>query len=85
MPCRFCGKVQTDPVRGASPWARAVSGNTQILVCPECQQEVRWRDELDRCAACGGTRLSKVMGSTVCRDCGNETPPGDERSQPTTL
>ena len=71
MPCHLCDKVQTDPVRGASPWARGVVEDEQILVCPDCQQrDASWTELLQRCPRCGGTRLSKVMGSVVCRSCG---------------
>jgi predicted amidophosphoribosyltransferase len=73
VPCYRCGRVQTDPVKGASPWARGVVKKEQILICPDCQQEhPQWTGELDRCPSCGGTRLSMVMGSLVCRQCGYE-------------
>lgn len=74
MPCHLCEKVQTDPVRGASPWARGVIEGEQVLVCPECQARDRaWTELLQRCPRCGGTRLSIVLGSVVCRQCGAET------------
>jgi hypothetical protein len=70
MPCYRCGRVQTDPAKGASPWARGVVRHEQILVCPVCQAEDRtWTEALDRCPRCGGTRLSLKIGSLSCRDC----------------
>jgi predicted amidophosphoribosyltransferase len=76
VPCYRCGRVQTDPPPGRpSPWARAVVRGEQILVCPECQStHPAWTDELDRCPRCGNTRLSIVMGSVLCRQCGNDWP-----------
>ena len=51
---------------------RAVSGGAQVLICPECQRERSdWADGLDRCSACGGTRLSAMLGEVVCRACGH--------------
>ena len=74
MPCHLCQKVQTDPVRGASPWARGVIEGEQILVCPDCQERDRaWTELLQHCPRCGGTRLSIVLGSLVCRECGAQT------------
>ncbi len=71
MPCYRCSKIQTDPVKGASPWARGVVRREQILMCPECQAtHAGWIEELDRCPRCGNTRLSMVMGSLSCRACG---------------
>jgi uncharacterized protein YbaR (Trm112 family) len=50
----------------------------QILICPDCQQEhPTWTAELDRCPNCGSTRLSIVMGSLVCRECGGDFPIDD--------
>jgi hypothetical protein len=40
-----------------------------VLVCPACQQNPSWRDDLDRCVVCGSTALLRRLGSTVCRDC----------------
>ena len=75
VPCYRCGRVQTDPVKGASPWGRGVVKDEQILVCPVCQQEhPGWVEELRHCEACGSTRLSMVMGSIVCRACGHDQP-----------
>ncbi|MFN2388093.1 MAG: hypothetical protein ABR575_00595 [Actinomycetota bacterium] len=75
MPCARCGMVQSDPVRGAAPWARAVVGGRQILVCPGCQSDdPAWADALDRCPRCDGTRLSVVLGSVVCRGCAHDWP-----------
>lgn len=71
MPCYRCSRIQTDPVKGASPWARGVVQKEQILICPECQkQHPTWPEELDRCPRCDSTRLSMVMGSISCRGCG---------------
>jgi Zn finger protein HypA/HybF involved in hydrogenase expression len=71
MPCYRCGKIQTDPVKGASPWARGVVDEKQILICPVCQtSDPHWIESLDRCPACRSTRLSVVIGSLSCRSCG---------------
>lgn len=71
MPCYRCDRIQTDPVKGASPWARGVIQQEQILICPDCQREhPQWTEELETCPRCGGTRLSMVMGSLSCRACG---------------
>ncbi len=71
MPCELCGKRQTDPAKGASPWARLVTGGRQVLLCPDCQAaDPTWRARSDRCPACGSTRLSVMLGSVVCRACG---------------
>ena len=81
MPCGECGKRQTDPVKGASPWARLVTGGVQVLLCPDCQAaDPLWRDRSDRCPTCGSTRLSVMLGSVVCRACGEiqaEIPPAE--------
>jgi hypothetical protein len=75
MPCHRCGRIQTDPVKGASPWARGVIDGEQVLVCPECQRtDPDWTDRLDRCPSCGSSRLSVVLGSIVCRACGHDRP-----------
>ena len=73
MPCHLCQKIQTDPVRGASPWARGVIQGEQVLVCPDCQQGGAWTQLLQHCPSCGGTRLSIVLGSVVCRECGAQS------------
>ena len=70
MPCYRCGRVQTDPARGASPWAVGVLGRDQVLVCPDCQSEPGWSDALSVCAVCGSPRLKIMLGSVVCRACG---------------
>jgi hypothetical protein len=75
MPCFRCSSRQTDPVRGASPWSRAVVGGVQVLVCPGCQQNAGWVDGLDRCARCGSHRLVKALGAVACRGCGFESWP----------
>ncbi|TQS29076.1 hypothetical protein [Microbispora sp. KK1-11] len=68
MPCYRCGARQTDPVRGASPWKRAVRHEAQVLVCPDCQ---RVHDlDLDTCASCGSIALICRLGEIECRSCG---------------
>ena len=70
MPCYRCERVQTDPLKGPSLWKRGVVDGEQILVCPQCQEDVPdWESALDRCPQCGSTRLTLVMGSLVCRNC----------------
>ena len=70
MPCFRCERVQTDPQKGAAPWARGVVSGEQILICPECQSsDPAWTEQLDRCPRCESTRVSLVMGSLVCRAC----------------
>jgi ribosomal protein L40E len=47
----------------------------QVLICPDCQAgDANWNAALDQCARCGSTRLSIVMGSVVCRQCGFDRP-----------
>lgn len=70
VPCYSCGRVQTDPAKGASPWAVAVVDSEQILVCPDCQARAGWDAPLRQCPSCGSTRLRMMMGSIVCRACG---------------
>src|SRR5437763_6870864 len=71
MPCVQCGKRQTDPAKGAPPWARLVTGGEQVLLCPDCQAaDPLWRNRSDHCPTCGSTRLSVMLGSVVCRACG---------------
>jgi ribosomal protein L37AE/L43A len=68
MPCHRCGRRQTDPVRGPSPWRRGVQGGQQVLVCPECQG-ADWTSDLDACPSCGSTALERRLGVTHCRVC----------------
>jgi Zn finger protein HypA/HybF involved in hydrogenase expression len=72
VPCFRCGKVQTDPAKGASPWVRGVVGTEQVLLCPECKEIPEALEELRKCPRCGATRLSVILGSLVCRACGYE-------------
>ncbi|HZG93506.1 MAG TPA: hypothetical protein VEZ46_02230 [Mycobacteriales bacterium] len=74
MPCYRCDKVQTDPVKGASPWRRGVIRDALVLVCPDCQRTAEWTVDLDRCAACASTALVRELGDTRCRDCGHVGP-----------
>jgi hypothetical protein len=70
MPCYRCGTRQTDPDRGQSPWKRGVRGDTQVLVCPQCQTGRDWTSDLERCGVCGSVRLARRLGEVECRDCG---------------
>ena len=70
MPCYRCGVRQTDPGRGQSPWKRGVLRQSQILICPECQDTVDWMSEMDRCSRCSSVHLVKRLGEVECRDCG---------------
>jgi hypothetical protein len=71
--CHLCGRPTYDPDKRERPWARGVWRGRQILVCPPCQNErSSWTEILDRCTACGSTRLSVMLGRVVCRACGNE-------------
>ncbi|TCJ35702.1 hypothetical protein E0504_27205 [Parafrankia sp. BMG5.11] len=70
MPCFRCSTRQTDPVRGASPWQRAVVGGEQVLVCPTCRPSPEWEKILDRCDRCASTHLAKALGTVFCRACG---------------
>jgi predicted amidophosphoribosyltransferase len=71
--CHLCGRPTYDPDKRERPWARGVAGGRQVLVCPVCQAErPGWGDALERCARCGSTRLSVMLGRVVCRACGNE-------------
>jgi rubredoxin len=48
-----------------------------VLVCPDCQRDrADWTAGLDRCGACGGTRLSVTLGEVVCRSCGHTVAAG---------
>jgi hypothetical protein len=70
--CALCGRATFDPGKRDRPWARAVSGGIQVLICPTCQEErPGWADGLDRCRRCGATRLSAMLGEVVCRACGH--------------
>jgi len=74
--CWRCGRPTYDPDKRSVPWARAVAGGRQVLICPPCQAEPGWADGLDRCASCGGTRLSIQLGDVVCRACGHTAKAG---------
>jgi hypothetical protein len=74
--CWRCGRPTYDPDKRSVPWARAVAGGRQVLICPSCQAEPGWADGLDRCASCGGTRLSIQLGDVVCRACGHTAKAG---------
>lgn len=70
--CFLCGRPTFDPERGGRPWVRAAAGGHQVLVCPRCQEDrPDWAVQLDRCEACGRTRLSVTLGQVVCRACGH--------------
>jgi hypothetical protein len=70
MPCYRCGTRQTDPEKGPSAWQRAVRDGQQVLICPGCQREPAWHEEVDRCRRCGSARLTSLLGEIRCRDCG---------------
>jgi hypothetical protein len=73
--CHLCGRPTYDPDKRERPWARAVAGGRQVLICPDCQRDrADWADGLDRCGACGATRLSAMLGQVVCRACGHAEP-----------
>jgi hypothetical protein len=78
MPCYHCGARQVDPVRGHSPWRRAVRDDQQVLVCPDCQAGTDWAAEVDKCPQCGGIRLVRRLGEVECRGCGAVVPPAAE-------
>lgn len=70
--CALCGRPTFDPDKRSTPWVRAVARGQQVLICPDCQRDrPDWATGLDRCAACGGTRLSAMLGEVVCRACGH--------------
>ncbi|NEE02074.1 hypothetical protein [Phytoactinopolyspora halotolerans] len=46
-----------------------MQADSQVLVCPECQQSSDWSAEVDHCPTCGGTNLVRRLGQTVCRTC----------------
>ena len=77
MPCYRCGTRQVDPARGPSPWKRGVRAAQQVLVCPDCQVSHDWQADLDRCAQCGSTRLTRRLGEVECHDCGFVAPPDE--------
>jgi ribosomal protein S27E len=71
VPCARCGRLQTDPAKGKSNWARAVIDKKQILLCPDCQREdPTWVESVSKCPKCGSIRLSMMLGDVVCRECG---------------
>jgi hypothetical protein len=73
--CSLCGRPTYDPGKRDAPWVRAVAGGRQVLICPKCVAErTDWAEGLDRCAACGGTRLSVTLGEVTCRACGHTEP-----------
>jgi hypothetical protein len=47
-----------------------VRSGEQVLVCPDCQRESAWADDLEKCPNCGSVSLARVLGDTVCRSCG---------------
>lgn len=70
--CFLCGRPTFDPDKRERPWVRAAIEGGQVLVCPTCQeQRPDWAVQLDRCEACGATRLSVTLGEVVCRECGH--------------
>lgn len=70
-----CGRPTYDPDKRERPWARAVREGRQVLVCPACQTAAPdWPSTVDRCEACGSTRLSVTLGELTCRQCGRVTP-----------
>jgi hypothetical protein len=81
--CWICSRPTYDPSKRERPWARAVSGGHQVLVCPACQDDhPSWSSRVDRCARCGGTRLSAMLGEVVCRACGEvQDPVGSRRDE----
>ena len=40
--CWRCGRPTYDPDKRSVPWARAVVGGRQVLICPACQAEPGW-------------------------------------------
>ena len=72
--CYRCDTIATDPGRGKSPWARAIVGGEQVLVCPSCQaDDPDWIREAESCRVCGSKRLAKTLGDVVCRACGHSS------------
>jgi ribosomal protein L37AE/L43A len=41
----------------------------QVLICPDCQRG-DWTAPLDHCPACGSAALSRSLGETRCKSCG---------------
>lgn len=85
MPCYCCGVRQTDPVRGASPWKRAVRRDKQVLVCPDCQRTTDWTVDVDRCTSCGSTMLISRLGEIECRECGTVRQAGSGDEEPSAV
>ncbi|WP_184987822.1 hypothetical protein [Sphaerisporangium rubeum] len=81
MPCYRCGIRQTDPIRGASPWRRAVHHDSQVLICPTCQTNHDL--DLDRCTTCDSTTLICRLGEIECRTCGTTRPTQTSPPTPT--
>ena len=77
MPCYRCGTRQVDPDRGQSPWKRGVRGDSQVLICPQCQSGRDWTSDLERCSGCRSVRLVRRLGEVECRDCGQVREGGD--------
>lgn len=74
--CFLCGRPTYDPAKRERPWARGVAGGKQVLVCPACQSDrPDWAQGLDRCEACGSTRLGLLLGQVVCRACAHTGSP----------
>ncbi|WP_262403266.1 hypothetical protein [Actinomadura sp. CNU-125] len=42
-----------------------------MLICPGCQADRGWANELDRCGACESAALVCRLGEVECRDCGH--------------
>ena len=82
MPCYRCGARQVDPVRGHSPWRRAVRDDQQVLICPDCQAATNWTADMDKCPQCGSAHLVRRLGEVECRDCGAVVPPAAEAAAP---
>jgi hypothetical protein len=78
MPCYRCGTRQVDPVRGHSPWRRAVRDDQQVLVCPGCQTAADWAADMDKCPQCDSAHLVRRLGEVECRDCGAIVPPAGD-------
>jgi hypothetical protein len=73
--CSLCGRPTYDPDKRSAPWVRAVADGRQVLICPTCVRDrADWAEGLDRCEACGGTRLSVTLGEVRCRACGHTEP-----------